>query len=348
MMNLLQGNCLDILPTLEAESVQCCITSPPYFGLRDYGTATWEGGDVECDHTGVRQQYKDCKQGTSAGSSRYPVSRECRNCGAVRGDRQIGLEETPTEYVSKLVEVFREVRRVLKKDGLLWVNIGDSYAANRSYQVTDNKHVDVGNNGSSRVPPGLKPKDLMMIPARVAIALCDDGWYLRSEIVWHKPNPMPESVTDRCTKSHEMVYMLAKQERYYFDAEAIQEPSSYPEGAGNKRRQSIDGQRSGDNGNIINGLYKVGPREVRNKRSVWSVTSSPFCEAHFATFPPDLIRPMIMAGSRVGDTVLDPFAGSGTTGMVATELGRKSVLIELNPTYCEMAKDRCNVTMGML
>src|SRR5271165_1736708 len=227
MLKILTGDCMDVLPTLAADSVQCCVTSPPYWGLRDYGTATWEGGDAEHKHDTISARNgrggsgSPGKQTQNAFPSELPAA-ICR-CGARRIDSQFGLESTPEEYLAKMVAVFREVWRVLRNDGTLWVNMGDSYAANRTYQVTDNKHVDVGNNGASKIPPGLKPKDLCMMPARLAMALQADGWYLRSDIIWHKPNPMPESVTDRPTKSHEYIFLLAKQQQYFYDADAIRE-----------------------------------------------------------------------------------------------------------------------------
>ena len=297
-VRILTGDCLDVLKTLADESVQCCVTSPPYYGLRDYGTAEWEGGEEGCDHKGppVRTQagfnaryfgkeFASDKQG----DEREPMGQTCGKCGARRVDSQIGLEATPDAYVAKLVEVFREVRRVLRDDGTLWLNLGDSYAANRTYQVPDGKWVDVGNSKSSTVPSGLKPKDLIGIPWRVAFALQADGWYLRSDIIWHKPNPMPESVTDRCTKAHEYLFLLSKSERYYFDAAAIAEdaqPYARPNCTG--PRYEAPGQTP-NSGRTATG-------DTRNRRSVWTVATQPFSEAHFATFPPALIEPCILAG----------------------------------------------------
>jgi DNA modification methylase len=233
-------------------SVQCCVTSPPYWGLRDYGTPG-----------------------------------------------QLGLEPTPEEYVEHMVEVFREVRRVLRDDGVLWLNLGDSYAANRSYQVPDSKHVDVGNNGGMSVPPGLKPKDLVGVPWRVAFALRADGWWLRSDIIWHKPNPMPESVTDRPTRSHEYLFLLTKAARYYYDAEAVKERSTGQTGAAsNFKRTTKD--------HIIPGQSVTQHREEReptedngsrNLRSVWTVTTQPYKGAHYATFPTKIVEPCILAGT---------------------------------------------------
>jgi DNA modification methylase len=319
MTEVIQGDCLDVLPTLEAESVQTVVTSPPYWGLRDYG----------------------CKG-------------------------QLGLEETPEQYVIELVWVFRQIKRVLRNDGTLWVNLGDSYCSTAPGTMGDKEHLINGAAANARrnfrpeTPPGLKPKDLCMMPARVAMALQADGWFLRSEIVWHKPNPMPESVTDRPTKSHEMIYLLSKRASYFYDADAVRESHSrdWSEGkaggtlgrGGRKKLQPQEGDPNYRNGHSQweRQSYPEMNPDGRNKRSVWTVATAPFSDAHFATFPPDLIKPCILAGSRVGDTVLDPFAGSGTVGLVATEYGRKSVLIELNPAYVAMIHDRTNVTVGML
>ena len=287
------GDCLEVMKTLPENSVQTCVTSPPYWGLRDYGV-----------------------------------------------DGQLGLEKTPDEYVAKMVAVFREVRRVLKNDGTLWLNLGDSYAANRGYQVPDNKHIDVGNNKPAKVPDGLKPKDLVGIPWMVAFALRADGWYLRQDIIWHKPNPMPESVTDRCTKAHEYLFLLSKSARYYFDSKAMQEPATttlgdtMPRFGGNKYGDSNDPLHATKSGN------EYEPTGTRNRRSVWTVSTRPFKEAHFATYPPKLIEPCILAGSREGDTVMDPFNGAGTTGLVSYQHRREYIGIELNPDYAEIAKRR--------
>ena len=369
MIQFLQGDCRDILPTLPAESVQCCVTSPPYWGLRDYGTASWEGGNAGCDHIIDHSVVKPMldgrgKIGTSCTSWTTRADRGGKrvcNCGARRIDSQIGLESTPEEYIASMVAVFREVWRVLRHDGTLWVNCGDSYSSGNSGQrVRDsnggfqpglNTMTQANTKANPGRPPvtGMKPKDLLMMPARLAMALQADGWYLRSEIVWAKPNPMPESVTDRPTKSHEMIYLLAKQERYFYDTDAIKEDSSKMDGAISVRTWQYEDGSSNPHGGGFRGEGGLANRisnGLRNKRSVWTVATQPYSEAHFATFPEDLIKPCILAGSRAGDTVLDPFAGSGTTGQVAIELGRKAILIELNPAYMELAQDRTNVTAG--
>ncbi len=311
---ILVGDCIALMRTLPDQSVQTCVTSPPYFGLRDYGH-----------------------------------------------DGQIGLEPTPDEFVAKLVEVFREVRRVLRDDGTLWLNLGDSYAAQRGGthqpaetlaggkggKTEDGERVnrdrfDGYNPTRNATAIGLKHKDLIGIPWRVAFALQADGWYLRQDIIWHKRNPMPESVRDRCTKAHEYIFLLSKSERYYFDADAIKEPASGRETFFGSDRYS-KGLGRNDAGRL-----NATTCETRNKRSVWTVTTKPFKGAHFATFPPDLIEPCILAGSRVGDVVLDPFGGAGTTGLVSQRHGRKFVLCELNPEYARMAEYRIAAERDLL
>ena len=367
MIKILNGDCRDVLKTLPDCSVHCCVTSPPYFGLRDYGCVG-----------------------------------------------QIGLESTPDAYVAELVAVFREVKRVLRDDGTMWLNLGDSYA--RAGGWSNNSGLDgvsrsegrraksnmTGESGASqRLPTGLKSKDLIGIPWRVAFALQSDGWYLRQDIIWHKPNPMPESVKDRCTKAHEYVFLLSKSERYFFDSEAIKEPAAEP---GRKRGDAIGHTQRKLAGRPID--RKAEQAETRNRRSVWTITPKPYRGAHFAVMPPDLAELCILAGTskrgccpacgkpwervversaatpgqkpgytfnctkrhdgdRAGSwtdhttatlgwqpgckcsaglpvpcTVLDPFGGSGTTGEVAASEGRKAILIELNPEYVKLAKNR--------
>jgi DNA modification methylase len=268
---------------------------------------------------------------------------DCNKCGATRIDAQLGLESTPEEYVANLVEVFRGVKRVLRDDGTLWLILGDSYNNFRS-QMGPGQAVHGRNklNGKpavksrTRGTPGLKEKDLVGIPWRVAFALQADGWYLRQDIIWHKTNPMPESVTDRCTKAHEYIFLLSKSAKYWYDHEAIKEPAAQPD----RVRNDIVGGAS----HVERGQHSEGGEfngaSTRNKRSVWTVTIKPFKGAHFATFPPDLIRPCILAGCPRGGTVLDPFAGAGTTLLVATEEGRNSIGIELNPEYAEITRKR--------
>lgn len=322
------GDSLSVLKTLPSESVQMCVTSPPYFGLRKY----IEDGEPE-------KQY------------------------------EIGIEETPNAYVQKLVELFREVRRVLKDDGTLWLNLGDSYSAGGRGGNTEKQQSNRGTRAIAGKPfsvPGYGPKQLLGIPWRVAFALQADGWILRQDIIWSKPNPMPESVTDRCTKSHEYIFLLAKSQKYYFNNEAIKEKSVYsdpwmidgfvPKSDNGKHkgdpqatssRKKYEKTHAGGGSGVVghNGYFKadgtpIGEPGMRNKRDVWNITVSPYAEAHFATFPEDLIVPCILAGSPPGGVVLDPFLGSGTTGKVAQELGRDWIGIELNPKYVELAKQR--------
>ena len=298
------GDCRETMRRWAADGVkvQTCVTSPPYFGLRDYG------------HEG-----------------------------------QIGLEQTPDEYIKAMVEVFRCVWDVLADDGTLWLNIGDSYAANRTYQVPSTKgglkHSDSQSAGGrgSVVPNGMKPKDLIGIPWLLAFALRADGWYLRQDIIWHKPNPMPESVRDRCTKAHEYIFLLSKSERYYFDSEAMKEPALNAGVRVSLGQKSFSkGQAAGKgvaaSGNGTADFYDV--PETRNRRSVWTVATRPYNGAHFATFPPDLIEPCILAGSRESDIVLDPFMGSGTTAQVSLQHNRKYLGCELNQSYASLQQKR--------
>lgn len=331
------GDCIETMRRMPDGLVQTCVTSPPYFGLRDYGH-----------------------------------------------DGQIGLETTPDQYITKMVEVFREVKRVLKDDGTLWLNIGDSYASNpasggeriaRHGDKSPGAHQNTP-RGKYERPPGLKSKDLIGIPWLLAFALRADGWYLRQDIIWHKPNPMPESVTDRCTKSHEYIFLLSKSERYYFDNGAIKEPAAPSSIA--RWNQDIEGQIGSDRvpGKTNGNMKAVGGRSARdnfkrenskraeaipgqavgthradrdesewstdsrNKRSVWTVATTPYKGAHFATFPPALIEPCILAGAPAGGVVLDCFFGSGTTGQVAQQLGRHYIGCELNPAYKPLQDER--------
>ena len=348
---LLQGDCTKVLATLPAASIQCCVTSPPYWGLRDYGTAKWEDGDPKCehkrDHFGSNPSEKQLSNsGSAEGHARLVYSTVCGKCGAKRVDSQLGLEETPEEYVDKMVLVFREVRRVLRDDGTLWLNLGDSYAGNNS-RASNNGRAGFGiprEGVFERTGAGLKSKDLVGIPWRVAFALQADGWYLRQDIIWHKPNPMPESVTDRCTKSHEYIFLLSKNSHYHFDHEVIREDAVGKIGKPSRvfGAKEQEGTMRGDIGNTF---VDTG---LRNKRSVWTVTTKPFKGAHFATCPPDLIEPCVLAGSKVGDTLLDPFSGAGTTGVVAVQHGRRYIGIELNPDYLEMSRKRIQLVRDSL
>lgn len=353
MMQILLGDNREVLKTLSDNSVQCVVTSPPYYGLRDYGTAKWEGGDARCGHyvAGDGEPGKTRageKQQSNHGSMR--VAKDiCPHCGAVRIDEQIGLEQTPDEYVAKLVAVFREVRRVLRDDGTLWLNLGDSYCTtpkgNRGSGINGTRFgSDEPAYDKSNIP-GLKHKDLIGIPWRVAFALQADGWWLRQDIIWAKPNPMPESVTDRCTKAHEYIFLLTKSARYFYDVDAIREPHIWADDPRNdgqrhtysdsSKHNQVDPDRQRTKTDCVS-FHPNG----RNRRSVWTVSTTPYKGAHFATFPPKLIEPCILAGSRPGDTVLDPFNGSGTTGQVALQNGRDYIGIELNPAYIELTNKR--------
>jgi DNA modification methylase len=342
------GDVIAGLRKLDEESIQTCVTSPPYFGLRDYGTAQWVGGRAGCDHKpAIKPRGSRPKSGLHSlgytDACQQPCYRDiCGKCGARRVDAQIGLEETPAAYVERLVAVFREVKRVLKADGTVWLNLGDSYAtggmSNPSLKSTLQGGKDLGAERYSITrarPAGLKPKDLIGIPWRVAFALQADGWYLRQDIIWAKPNPMPESVRDRCTKSHEYVFLLAKSERYYYDADAVREVavSSGP-------RQDTGEQAFNCDIGMYRGRAGNKPDGKRNRRSVWTITPRPYKGAHFAVFPEALVEPCILAGSAPGDLVLDPFAGSGTTGAVARRLGRGFRGCELNPEYVSLAQQR--------
>jgi len=325
------GDCRELLREIPDESVQCCVTSPPYWGLRDYG------------HPG-----------------------------------QIGQEATPELFVSNMVAVFDEVRRIIRSDGTLWLNLGDSYSSGgRTTQVAPTLRTKAKDSASGKhanlnglccrpgSPENCKPKDLIGIPWMVAFALRSAGWYLRQDIIWAKPNPMPESVTDRCTKAHEYIFLLSKSASYYYDHEAIKEQavcgwndSEFQTGktaehqlgrsqkvSPSKAKGSLNGKTEAMADTGQNAFRAV--TATRNKRIVWTVPTAPYKEAHFATYPPDLIKPCIMAGTKPGDVVLDPFGGSGTTGQVALELGRRAILLELNPEYGEIIEGRTNVTQGL-
>jgi DNA modification methylase len=295
------GDCRDVLPTLDAGSVHCVVTSPPYWGLRDYGTATWGGGDPECDHTERRwdgpKQTQGAQSGHAATADRL-TRRECQ-CGATRQDRQLGLEATPEEYVANMVAVFREVWRVLRDDGTVWLNLGDSYAgggaagSEAAFRGKQGTHKGGMRVGPANIAPGLKPKDLVGIPWRVAFALQADGWYLRSDIVWAKPNPMPESVTDRPTKAHEYLFLLSKSARYFYDADAVREDGAGCLDLGRMKRPEA---RLGEGGKWAN---DNGYREEagRNIRSVWTIATQPYPGAHFAVFPEALVVPCVKAGT---------------------------------------------------
>ena len=349
-------DCMEGLKNLPDGSIDCCVTSPPYWGLRDYGTAEWVGGNPECNHRRETKKsdktitgHKNFDDMLGVGDAIYKSV--CPLCGAVRVDRQIGLEETPEEYVDKLVLLFREVKRALREDGTLWLNLGDSYWGGGWRGSCLNEHSgDIqknhkGTHCGETMPNAkgnykdIKNKDLVGIPWLVAFALRADGWYLRQDIIWHKPNPMPESVTDRCTKSHEYIFLLSKSPKYYFDNEAIKEDAvtevdTEIRFGGNKYGDNKSSKFQTYSGNVYN------PTGKRNKRSVWTVNLKPFKESHFATFPEELITPCILAGSKENGVVLDPFMGAGTTALVSLKNNRQFIGFELNDEYCKLAEKR--------
>lgn len=288
------GDSLEVLRTLPDGSVDMCVTSPPYWGLRDYGTGEWDGGDPSCDHDAIIDATAASVVGTTdLSAARARISRNgCPQCGATRVDRQRGLEATPGEYVAGMVDVFREVRRVLAPHGTLWLNLGDSYAGNGTTGRKESISTRLSYPGSAG--DALKPKDLVGIPWRVAFALQADGWWLRSDVIWAKPNPMPESITDRPTKAHEYVFLLAGAERYYFDGHAIREADS-GQPAGNTERRPNPAATLG-RGDTAHAIPWRPDGTGRNARSVWTITTRPFRGAHFAVFPPEIPQRCISAG----------------------------------------------------
>lgn len=369
------GDCRDLLRELPDESVNCCVTSPPYWGLRDYGTATWEGGDAECRHDGRPKPRQDTSGGTNGrfadtrgtqpakAAQTVPVREVC-SCGARRIDSQLGLERTPEEFIAAMVDVFREVRRVLRADGTCWINIGDSYVGSPPGNARPDHSGPrlLGSRGgqrsagatlvrAARTFPALKPKDLVGIPWMLAFALRADGWWLRSDVIWHKPNPMPESVVDRPSKAHEYIFLLTKGERYHYEGDAIREPLApktfTAHGMRNKPSKGNDdlGGVKSDNWAASIAVRKpklndVGEVMGANKRSVWTIASEPCPEAHFAVMPTKLVQPCILAGCPPSGVVLDPFGGSGTVGRVAEDHGRKWLLFDLQPNYEPIAARR--------
>lgn len=349
------GDNIEILKTLPDKSVNCCITSPPYYGLRDYGTGTWIGGDPNCPHKRMSKFSESTTTGHAQEELRGNVGdaiykEVCPLCGAIREDKQVGLEVTPQQYIDRLVNIFREVKRVLTDDGTLWVNIGDSYNCKPMGNKKGSSYVGQGTQSNiytKHIVDDCKEKDLIGIPWLLAFALRNDGWYLRQDIIWHKPNPMPEAVKDRCTKSHEYIFLLSKSSRYYFDYEAIQEPAVRQNTVGNgsvdDNYDNSDSCKSDPHNRI-----RFSSSDVRNKRDVWSIIPSHYKEAHFATFPEELVFPMILAGCPKNGVVLDPFMGSGTTGVVAKQNHRNYIGCELNPEYIKMAENRIKNTKKRL
>ena len=345
-VKILEGDCRSTLDSLPDNKFNTCITSPPYWGLRDYQTGQWVGGDPNCPHMRTTKIGKTVEtitghkamhdQKNVVGDAIYKSL--CPKCGATREDLQLGLEETPEEYVENLVGIFRKVWRVLRDDGTVWLNLGDSYSGSGKgpSKSLNKEHHNMEKNHSKVVPSGLKQKDLVGIPWRVAFALQSDGWYLRQDIIWHKPNPMPESVKDRCTKSHEYIFLLSKNKSYYYDHDAIKEDVTGDWGTRDRSEGKYHNEGTGLTPH--SGLEKS--YDKKNKRSVWSVSPKPYKEAHFAVYPTELIEPCVLAGCPEGGNVLDPFGGSGTTGLVADRLGRNATLLELNPDYADLCKDR--------
>ena len=348
------GDCREIMRKWASQGVkaQTCITSPPYYGLRDYGTAKWEGGDPDCQHSiSMPTKWNDPKRGTSVlrpeVGHRGGSSSNCHLCGAKRIDEQLGLEDTPEEYIANMVEVFRCVWDVLEDNGTLWVNIGDSYCnsngfarASPEYQREGRNNMPANDRKLDKLhATGLKTKDLIGIPWMLAFALRANGWYLRQDIIWSKPNPMPESVQDRCTKAHEYIFLLSKSHKYHFDHVAIKEPMKGEPEARDKNAEGYQADYSkGDR--FSKGERVFGADGMANKRSVWTVNTKPYSGAHFAVFPTELIEPCILAGAPLGGIVLDPFMGSGTTAQVAQDLGRQYLGCELNPEYGKLQKKR--------
>jgi site-specific DNA-methyltransferase (cytosine-N4-specific) len=403
---LLTGDALELLRQADDRQVRCCVTSPPYYGLRDYLTGSWEGGDSTCKHRFANPQRTSANDGTFADErgtqkkveSLRPMLQQCRWCGARRVDTQIGLESSVELYVQRLVEVFREVRRVLTDDGTLWLNIGDSYNT-RPVQGTRGQATKqsstlsggVGNEGGSELlgqlrgdrdpkqrtgliragyrpnrggeAQGLKHKDLIGVPWRLAFALQADGWWLRDDIIWEKPNPLPESVRDRPTRAHEYLFLLSKSQNYFYDYEAIKEPvtgNAKPRGKGvhpKAGKNEAEGTAAATRGSRhhrpdgFNARWNVRANssfcasvtqlvETRNRRDVWRIASEPYKGAHYAVMPTRLVEPCVLAGSAPGDLVLDPFYGSGTVGAVSLRHGRSFVGIDLDPKNVALAEAR--------
>ena len=365
-IKILQGNCIDKIKELEDNSIDCVVTSPPYWGLRDYGTASYEGGNPNYKHTITDGIVDNKNNKLIERPDRASDKKNCVKCGAKRIDKQLGLEPTYQEHIQNIVELFRAMKPKLKDSATVWLNYGDSYASTvNGTKVKDQvknkvqfagKYLIEGDDRTFRDKPfstiqgSLKPKDLVMIPNRIAIALQDDGWWIRSEIIWHKPNPMPESVSDRPTSCHEKIWLITKSKKYYYDADAIREPVA--QGTitrlSEKNLKNQKGSTRGNGGMNSNGNMKpVGNMETKNKRNVWTVTTKPFKGSHFATFPKDLIEPCIKAGCPEGGVVLDPFGGSGTTGIVSALNNRNAILIELNQKYIDIANKRIDKELGL-
>lgn len=371
-IRILQGDCREVLAGLPDNSVQCCVTSPPYWGLRDYKIPpTLWGGNPECEHEwgatiavnatnhtdkarwnhtrNGRDELQPPEKRVSWLRTEVKQGQFCQRCNAWAG--ALGLEPTPDLFVEHIVEVFRAVGRVLRPDGTLWLNLGDSYNAYNGGAGPGSKLSRTASEQRPALETGyglrsknLKPKDLIGVPWMAAFALRTDGWYLRSDIIWAKKNCMPESVTDRPSQSHEHVFLLARSQRYFYDAEAIREEGVIPAGTRAAKGSSVRSELKDVNGRPPEYWDYTG---TRNSRNVWSIATKPFADAHFATFPPELAERCIKAGSKPGDTILDPFGGAFTTAMVADRLQRHAIGIELNPEYCAIAERRLIDDAGM-
>jgi len=358
-----QGDCLEVLKTFDNDSIDCVVTSPPYYGLRDYGTATWEGGDSDCKHREAKEKSRyDYKM--QEGSRHSEISKTtngtdgarwkeyCPKCGAIRIDNQLGLEKTFHEYLDKLIEVFAEVKRVLKPTGTIWVNLGDSYGGSgndeykkegeRTKSGLDKRPVSCSTAGNRKNTKGLE-KCLLQIPARFAIMMTDElGFILRNEIIWHKKNCMPASVTDRFTVDFEYLFFFTKNRKYYFEQQFEDFISNGYDRKRMEQRKEYTGKWDKGYNSMLNPqrAFVAGNQQGRNKRTVWQISTQPYKEAHFATYPEKLIDIPIKAGCPENGIVLDPFFGSGTTGVVALKQNKNFIGIELNPDYIKLAEKR--------
>jgi len=347
ILRIIQGSCIEVLKTLPAESINCVMTSPPYWALRDYGTGKWEGGLSECDHKKNPKPLSDkalakstIGKASSTGHALEGYKNICGKCGAKRIDKQLGLEPTFQQYINDLCDIFDEVKRVLRKDGTCWVNMGDTYGGTGSKGDYKDPKYKNGRNGQSIALNSKMPsKCLLQIPSRFAIEMTNRGWILRNEIIWHKPNAMPSSAKDRFTVDFEKLFFFTKNKKYLFETQ--REPHSQVSLNRIKKPwrgklcdgHSLGGLKNGD-------MSKMCHPDGRNKRTVWKINTKSYREAHFAVYPPELCETPIKAGCPVGGVVLDPFCGSGTTGLVAKQQCKDFIGIELNPEYIKIAEKR--------
>lgn len=350
-LTLYNNDCLTGLKALPDDSIDCCISSPPYYGLRDYGTATWHGGDPDCDHVAnpkATKQFGNPEFNENRPSREatktpgYYAADTCPKCGAEKVDYQVGIEPTVADYIASLQEIFNEVKRVLKPTGTCWVNLGDSFGgsgkgATAKKQGQKEVYVPSPDDAHMKVKDfSIRPKSLCLVPQRFAIAALESGWIIRNEVIWSKAAPMPTSKKDAMTVAHEIIWFMVKKPRYFYDYEAVKEPSCFPRPRTQKNGESTVEMK-------LRGVdTQCGTAETRNLWDVWHLSPDPCPDAHFATFPREIPRRAILAGCPPDGVVLDPFAGSGTTLMVAKDLGRKAIGFELNPNYCAIAAKRCN------